>query len=158
MTVGAFDNSVRQTGGVIELDIGSVPQDSATSLIDLLPSSLVRSRFNYLFSVELAASLHLYLDLRQMIRILQMKRPSGSGETGHARNNIISRSAGSSPPGVGTGYVTKEESVIDSRIGHLASTKKPPSILGKGSKNYYTNLWDSLGRGVKTDGSVIERR
>ncbi|PNY07176.1 hypothetical protein L195_g003663 [Trifolium pratense] len=83
MTVGAFDNSVHQTGGVIELDIGSVPQDSATFLIDLLPSSLVRSRFNYLFSVQLAASLHLYLDLRQMIQILRMKRPSGSGETGH---------------------------------------------------------------------------
>jgi hypothetical protein len=30
MTVGAFENSVRQTVGVIELDVGSVPQDSAT--------------------------------------------------------------------------------------------------------------------------------
>lgn len=45
MTVGAFDNSVRQTGGVIELDIGSVPQDSATSLIDLVhPPILLISR------------------------------------------------------------------------------------------------------------------
>lgn len=30
MTVRAFENSVRQTVGVIELDVGSVPQDSAT--------------------------------------------------------------------------------------------------------------------------------
>jgi hypothetical protein len=46
------------------------------------------------------------------------------------------------------------------RIGHFASTKKPPSRLRKGSKNNYINLWEkaSLGRGVKTDGSVIERR
>ena len=42
----------------------------------------------------------------------------------------------------------------------LNASTKQPSRLRKGSKNNYMNLWEkaSLGRGVKTDGSVIERR
>ncbi|MCI33953.1 hypothetical protein A2U01_0055171, partial [Trifolium medium] len=47
----------------------------------------------------------------------------------------ISRSAGSSPPGVGTGYVTKEESVIDSwcgftGLGYAYTLASIGSVLG----------------------------